>query len=399
LHWSGKLAALTEKDETEELVGEVEKEREAPNGPTEKSLEAEVAVPAERVGTPQTKVDSTDTKTDSLLSVEALGFISDLEKAGTPHLGKTERPVDPPPVRPFEPELSKYEDKFRNCCQFLVLLDMCLTNYPDEAALFTRMVEAFLKLAWEPIEMSKHRGSHLWPDQLDILEGFPSPYARFQDLGDHQSCGYGGQGIYVYVITTQVLVWRAAKSTNKLLGLVSNDQRWSKWVVHQSLSDEAIRDRTIEVFRPLNTDTGHDCFPDRFLSKIKGHIRESFLDQWSCDIVVPSFVENFFFDDKNEPMLAWAETLRYYDTFNDCTKAQNPNTWESFMCYQLAIDRDRRQVLREGFEASAYSVGLFTNDAVAPGSHCPYTTSWAMATYFLSADHTELLYSRFKIPM
>ncbi|PWW77872.1 hypothetical protein C7212DRAFT_176264 [Tuber magnatum] len=301
-------------------------------------------------------------------------------------------PVNPPPARPFEPELSKYEDKFRNCCQFLVLLDMCLTNYPRQASLFTRMVETFLKLAWEPIEMSKHRGSYLWPDRLDILEGFPSPYARFQDWGgDYENCGYGGQGIYVYVITTQVLVWRAIKSTKRLLNLVSGDQGWSDWAIRQSLDDKEIRDRTIEAFRSLGASTSHDCFPDRFCAKIKGHVRESFLDQWSCDIAIPSFVEDFFFDDKNEPLSAWIETLRYYDTFSDSTKSQTPNIWEYFMRYQLTIDNDRRQALRESFETRAYSVGLFTNGAVTHSSHCPYTISWAMVTYVLSADHTELL--------
>lgn len=303
-----------------------------------------------------------------------------------------------PPVRPLEPELSKYEDRFRNCCQFLVLLDMCLTNYPDEAALFTRLVEAFLKLAWEPIEMSKHQGSHLWPDQLDLWGVSPSPYARSQARGDHEGPVYDGHGVYVYSITTQVLVWRATKSAKRLLNLVSNNQSWNKWMAHQSLNYEAIRDRTIEVFRPPNTDTGHDYFPDRFLSKIKGHIRESFLNRWSCDTIIPSFVEDFFFDDNNEPMLAWTETLRNY-VFNDSTKAQKPDIWESFLCYQLAIDRDRRQVLRESFESNAYSVGLFAGDVITPGSRCPYTTSWAMAAYFLSADHTELLYPQFRILM
>ena len=355
--------------------------------------------PAKRDGAPLTEAGSGDAKADSSLSVGALGSTSDLKKASTSHLGKTEGPVDPSPVRPSEPELSKYQDKFLNCCQFLVLLDMCLTNYPDEAALFTRIVEAYLKVAWEPIEMSKHQGSRLWTDRLDLWEGFPSPYARSKVWGDHEGSYYQEQGIHVYIITTQVLVWRAAKSMNRLLSLVSNDQSWNKWRAHQSLTTEEIRDRTIEVFRTPNTDTGHDYFSDRFLSKIKGHIRESFLDRSSYDIIIPSFVEDFFFDDNNEPMLAWTETLRYYDLLNDSTKAQKPSIWQSFICYQLAIDKDRRQVLRESFEANAYSVGLFAGDVIAPGSHCPYATSWEMATYFLSADHTELLYPQFRIPM
>ena len=378
-----------------------EEKKEVLNEPMEKSFEAEAADPAKRVGTAPTKASSKDTETDSQSPVGALGSTSDLKKASTSHLGNTEDTVqvDPSPVRPIEPELSKYEDKFRNCCQFLVLLDMCSTNYPDEAALFTRIAEAFLKLAWEPIEMSKHRGSHLWPDYLDLWEGHPSPYARFQIWGDYGGSVYDGQGVHVYIITTQVLVWRAAKSTNRLLNLISNNQSWNKWRAHQSLDSEGIRDRTIEVFRHPYTDTGHDSFPDRFFSKIKGHIRESCPDQWSCDIIIPSFVENFFFDDNNEPMLAWIETLRYYDALNGSTKAQKPNTWDSFIYYQLAIDRDRRQVLRESFEANAYSVGLFADDAVASGSHCPWPTSWTMATCFLSADHTELLYPQFRIPM
>ncbi|KAG0127850.1 hypothetical protein HOY82DRAFT_624186, partial [Tuber indicum] len=400
LHWSGKLAPLTKNDGTKGFRGEEkrEKEREVLNRPTEKSFEAGVVEPTRLVATPTAKVCCPmDIKTLPLLCVGGTrGCTSRFKRASTSHPGKIEESVDPPPLSPFEPELSRYEDKFRNCCQFLVLLDMCLANYPDEKALFIRMVEAFLKLAWEPIEMSKHRGSHLWPDRLDILEGFPSPYARFQDWGDVENCGYGGQGTYVYAITTQVLVWRAIKSTNRLLHLVHKDQNWSKWGVHQSLDGEAIRDRTVEVFRRLGTDTSHDCFLDRFFSKIKGHIKESFLDQWSCDIAIPSFVEDFFFDHKNEPMSAWTETLRYCDTFSDSAKAQTPNTWESFMRYQLTIDRDRRHALRESFEAKAYSVGLFTNGAVTHGSHCPYTTSWAMVTYVLSADHTELLYPKNK---
>ena len=380
LHWSGS-------------------QNEVPNEPTEKSFEAEDVEPAKQVGAALTKASSKDTETDSQSPVGALGSASDLKKASTSHLGKTEGTVqvDPSPVRPIEPELAKYEYQLWNCSQFLILLDMCLTNYPDETVLLTRMVKAFLKLAWEPIEMGKHQGSRLWPDYLDLSEAFSSPYARFKVWEDHEGSFYDGQGIYVYTIMVQVLVWRAAKSTNKLLSLVSNDQRWNEWKAHQSLDYEAIRDRTIEVFRPPYTDAGHD-FPDRFFSKIKGHIRESSLDQWSCPIIIPSFVENFF-NDNNGPMLAWTETLRSYDAFNSSTKARKPDTLESFIRYHLAIDRDRRQVLRESFEANAYSVGLFSNDRLARGSHCPYPTSWLIATYSLSVDHTELLYPQFRIPM
>ena len=378
-----------------------EEENEVPNSLTKKSPEAEAVDAAEPVGTTLTKASAKETETDPQSPVRALGSTSDLEKASTSHLGKTEGTVqvDPSPMRPIEPELSKYQDQFWNCCQFLILLDMCLTNYPDEAALFTRVVEAFLKLAWEPIEMSKYRGSNLWPDHLDLSGFFQSPYIRFRDWGfrDFENLGLLEHG--VYSITTQVLVWRAAKSTNRLLSLVSSDQSWNKWKNNQCLKDEEIRDRTIEVFRPPNTDTSHDCFQDHFLSKIQGHTRESSLNRWSCDIIMPSFVENFFFDDNNEPMPPWIETLRYYDAFNNSKKAQKPNTSKSFICYQLAIDRDHAQALRKNFEANAYSVGLFADDTVDPGSHCPYPTSWTMATYFLSADHAELLYPQFRIPM
>ncbi|PWW77876.1 hypothetical protein C7212DRAFT_276900 [Tuber magnatum] len=365
LHWPGKLMPPAKKYETRGIPGEVKKEKgkEVLNRYTKKYPVAEVE--------PSAGLAEGSTSQSDVLYPE--------------------EPDNPSPAKPVEPELSKYEDKFRNCCQFLILLGRCLENYPKEERLFTQMVEAFLKPAWEPIEMSKHQGSQLWPEQLEGPGEFPPPYARFLDWGDYENCGYG-QGIYVYVITTQVLVWRAVKSTNRLLKLVSNDKGWSKWTIDKSLGDEAIRDQTTEVFRRLDADTSRDCFPDRFYSKIKGHIRESLLDQWSCDIVVPSFVEDFFFDDKNEPLSAWTETLRYYDTFSDSTKSQTPNIWEYFMRYQLTIDNDRRQALRESFEARAYSVGLFTNDAVIPSSHCPHTTSWEIVTYVLSADHTEELY-------
>ena len=381
-----------------------EEKKKVSNEPMEKSFEAEAVDPAKRVGTALTNAGSKDTETDSQSPVRALRSTSDLKKASTSHLGNTEDTVrvDPSPDRPIEPELPKYEDQFQNCCQFLILLDMCSTNYPDEAALFTRMVKAFLKLAWEPIEMSKHRGSHLWPAYLDLLGFFQSQYIRFRDwgFGDFfENSGFFEHGVYVYSITTQVLVWRAAKSTNRLLSLVSSDQGWNKWKSNQSLKDEEIRDQTIEAFRPPNTDTSHDCFQDHFLSTIQGHSREPSLNRLSCDIVMPSFVENFFFDDNNEPMPAWIETLRYYDAFYNSKKAQKPNTSNSFICYQLAIDTDHAQALRKNLEANAYSVGLFADDMVDRGSHCPCPTSWAMATYFLSADHAELLYPHFKIPM
>ncbi|CUS15022.1 unnamed protein product [Tuber aestivum] len=327
LHWSGKRLLPTKEYEPAGGKGDPKEEegKETLKGFARKSQEPE----AEETATP----------------AEA--------SASNPDDSYTEEPVDPSNARPSEPELSKYEDKFRNCCQFLILLDMCLINYPDEVSLFTRMVKAFLKLAWEPIEMSRHRGSQLWPDHLESPSGYPPPYARFIDRTNLEGCGYGGQGIYVYVITTQVLVWRAIKSTNKLLKLVSNHQSWSNWMIRQSLDDKKIRDRTIEAFRPPAIDTSPDCFPDRFFSKIKGHVKESFLDQWSCDIAIPSFVEDFFFDKKNGLMLAWAETLRYYDTFSDRAGTQVSNTWEHFMRYQFTIDKDRREALRENFEARA----------------------------------------------
>ncbi|CUS15024.1 unnamed protein product [Tuber aestivum] len=337
LHWSGKLALPTETGETEGGVGEV------------------------------------------------------TEEAGASS--------DPPPLRPFEPELSKYEDKFRNCCQFLVLLGMCLINYPGEADLLTRMVEAFLKLAWEPIELSKHPWSRLWPDLSETTGEYPPPYARFQNRQDPANGGYGGQGTYVYVITTQVTVWRAVRSVKRLLNLVSNGPSWSEWMAHQSLDDKAIRDRTIEAFRSHGIDASQNPSPEHFVSKIKGHIRESFPNQWSYDIVIPSLVEDFFLDGKNETICAWVETLRYYGKSSNSPKARTPDIWESFMRYQLAIGSDRRQALRVAFEERAYSIGLFPGGAVTLDSHCPYSTPWELVTYFLSEDHTGLLYPQFKIPI
>ncbi|KAG0634172.1 hypothetical protein HOY80DRAFT_929091 [Tuber brumale] len=397
LHLSGKLAPLTKR---EEIVGEVksEEDRDVLKGPSEESPEPEVSGPAEQVGTLITKVDSTGSKAGAPLSRETTRSTIRLRKASTSRPGKTEEPVDPPPVRPFEPELSEYEDKFRNCCRFLILLDRCLTNYLKENALITRMVEAFIKLAWEPIEMSKHRGSNLWPDGVESPGEFPPPYARFLNWGDYKNCGFGGQDIYVYAIATQVLVWRAAKSTNSLLNLVCKDQNWDGWRVHQSLDDEAIRDRAIEAFRLPGTNTSQNCFRDRFVSRIEGHVREPFPDNWACIIAIPSFVEDFFFDNKNEPISAWTETLRYYDKYMDSIKPQTPNSWESFMRYQLAIDRDRREEFRESLEARTYSVGLFPGSAVTPDSHCPYTTAWDIVTYVLSSDHAELLYPQPRIP-
>ncbi|KAG0634171.1 hypothetical protein HOY80DRAFT_895359 [Tuber brumale] len=413
LHWSGKLAPLTKKDKTGEVVGEGKREKgkEVLSRLTEKSSESEVAEPLEPVAAPRTKIDSTGFEVDSGLSVGAPGSTTGLKKASTSDPGKTQESADSPPLSPFEPELSKYEDKFRNCCRFLDLLDMCLTNYLDEKPLITRMVEAFLKLAWEPIEMSKHRGSHLWPDRLDILEASPSPRAQSQDLGydvecitntppqdseDVKDCGYGGQGTYVYTITTQVLVWRAARSANRLLDLVSGDRDWSEWRDDQkSLGDKAIRDRTIEAFRYLDTDTSDGRPWDHLPTTITGHIRELSIDQWSCDIAVLSFVKDFFFDDENNPIDAWRGTLSCYDIFSRSTI---PNTLESFMCYKLVIDPYSREEVREGLEARAYSAGLFAGGAVTPGSHCPYPPAWEIATYILGADHTKLLYPQITRP-
>ncbi|KAG0634170.1 hypothetical protein HOY80DRAFT_929088 [Tuber brumale] len=399
LSLSGKRAPLAKRGETRELVGEVksEEERDVLDGPAEKSSEAEIADRAEPSGTPRTKVSPTCPGTDSPLSREAPGSASGLKTASTSHSGKSEEPEDPPPVRPFEPELSKYEDKFQNCSRFLILLDRCLTNYPKENPLITRMVEAFLKLAWEPIEMSKHRGSDLWPDELESSWELPPPYARFLNWGDYKNCGYGGQDIYIYAITTQVLVWRAVKSTKRLLNLVGKNQNWRKWTVHQSLDEDAIRDRAMEAFRLPGTDTSQKPFPDRFVSRIEGHVREPFPDNWACIIAIPSFVEDFFFDDNNKPISAWTETLKYYDKYIDSIKPQTPNTWESFIRYELAIGRSRRK-LRESLEARAYSVGLFPGSPVTPDSHCPYTTAWDIVTYVLSSDHAELLYPQPRIP-
>ncbi|KAG0125689.1 hypothetical protein HOY82DRAFT_630374 [Tuber indicum] len=394
LSLSGKCVPLAKKDETGELVVEVKSEEDGDilKGPWQKSSEPGVIEPAEQLGTPITKVYSMGYKMGSPLSRETTGSTSGLRKASTSHPGKPEEPVDPPPVRPHEPELSKYADKFQNCCRFLVLLDMCSTNYPGEKSLIARMADAFLKLSWEPIEMSKHRESHLWPDRLDILEGSPSPYARFRDWGDYENCGYGGQGTYVYAITTQVLVWRAVRSANELLKLVSADKSWDKWMAHQSLSSKAIRDRTLEAFRSLDTERSQKTFPDSFVSKIKGDAREFCLDQRSYCLLIPSFVEDFFFDGHNKPMFVWTETLRYYGESIDSTGSQTLNTWESFIHYQLSADGRRHQELRKSLEAGANPVGLFASSSVTPSCHCPHTTSWAMVTDFLSADHTKKLY-------
>ncbi|KAG0125691.1 hypothetical protein HOY82DRAFT_525163 [Tuber indicum] len=398
LHWSGKLVPPTKGDEAGEFVGEVKsvEEIDVLNAPTAKPCESKVAEPVELVAAPITKIDSTGSKAGPSLSVGALGSTSSLENASVLDPGQNQGSADSPPLSPFEPELSKYEDKFRNCCQFLVLLDMCLTNYPEEKPLIARMVEAFLKLAWEPIEMSKHRGSNLWPDRLDILEGFSPPDTRPQDSESGYGCGYGGQGTYVYTITTQVLVWRAARSANRLLDLVSGHRGWSQWMVDQSLGDEAIRDRTIEAFRYLDIDTSSGNPPDHLPSTISGHIRELSMDQWSCDIAVPSFVEDFFFDDGNEPINAWIGTLKFYHMSGDSI---DPSTLESFMRYKLSLDGFSREVLRDDLEATAYSVGLFAGGAVTPRSHCPCITAWEVATYMLSSDYTESLYPRFRIPI
>ncbi|KAG0125685.1 hypothetical protein HOY82DRAFT_492657 [Tuber indicum] len=398
LHWSGELAPLA-RDGAGELVGKVRsgERRDIPHAPGGESSVSGAADPATLAEIPATKVDTGDPKTGSSLPLETPGSTSCPKKASVLYLGKSQEPVDPPAERPAEPELSKYEDRFQNCCRFLVLLDVCLTNYPDEKPLITRMVEAFLKLVWEPIEMSKHRESQLWPDRLEGLGEFPLPYARFLNLRNYENCGFGGQGIYVYDITTQVLVWRAVRSTNRLLDLVSGDRDWSEWMAHQNLDDKAIRDRTIEAFRFPCIDTSQTSFPDRLVSKIKGHIREPFQEKWDCIIAIPSFVEDFF-DDDNKPISAWTQTLTYCNASSDSAKAQTPNTWQCFMRFQLAVDRDSRQELRESLEARAYSVGLFASSTVIPCSHCPCTTAWEIVTYVLNADHTELTYPQITDP-
>ncbi|KAG0125694.1 hypothetical protein HOY82DRAFT_492662 [Tuber indicum] len=329
---------------------------------------------------------------------ERVGLTGTAENPSVAKVAETARPAGASaaevywadPMRPIEPELFKYRYCFEDCLRLLILLDKCLTNYRDAKPLITRMVECFLKLAWEPIEMSKHGESRLWPDWLEPLE-LPPRYARFKDLRDVENCGYGGQGIYVYDITTQVLVWRAAKSTNRLLDLVSGERDWNEWMVHQSLDDKAIRDRTIEVFLRPGTGTSQGFFPNCFISKIRGHVREPFLEKQACTIFIPSLVDDFF-DDSNKPMAALTETLKYCYTLNDYSKAQSSETWRSFMRYQVAIGRDRRQELREILETRAYSVGLFPGDTVTLGSHCPRTTAWDVVTYLLNADYTELTY-------
>ncbi|KAG0635831.1 hypothetical protein HOY80DRAFT_892376, partial [Tuber brumale] len=261
-----------------------------------------------------------------------------------------------------------------------------------EKSLITRMVETFLKLAWEPIEMSEHQGSHLWPDRLESMGGFPPPYARFLKGKSNQDCGYGGQGIYVYDITIQVVVWQAVKSANNLLRLVSENRNWRKWMYDKSLDHKTIRDRTIEAFRLPGTDTSQSSSPDRFVSKIRGHVREPFLEKRACTIAIPSLVDDFFFDDNNKPISAWEETLKYCDTLSDSSKGQTPDTWGFFMRYQLGIDGDNCQELRKSLEARAYSVGLFASDTVTPSSHGLCAPYWDIVTHVLSADYAELLY-------
>ncbi|KAG0634165.1 hypothetical protein HOY80DRAFT_895366 [Tuber brumale] len=319
-------------------------------------------------------------------------------EAGTLHSGKPEEPVDPPLPKPVEPDLSGYIDRIENCCRFLSFLDISLTNYPDQEPLITRMVEAFLKLAWEPIEMTKHRESHLWPNWLESLGEFPPQYARFLNWQSCNNSGYGGQVIYVYDIARQVLVWKAVKATNRLLGLVPKDQTWIEHMDHEILNEKAIRHRTIEAFRTSSTGMIQSSLPDIFFLKIKGHVRERFLEKGACTIAIPSFVENFFLDNNNKPISTWTETLIYVDKSIGSAKARTPGAWESFMRYQLGIDGDGREELRESLEERAYSVGLFAgDDVVTPGSHCPSSTHWPIVTYLLSADYAKLLHPQPKI--
>ncbi|KAG0635827.1 hypothetical protein HOY80DRAFT_1091638 [Tuber brumale] len=374
------------KGEAGELAGEVK--RDSLSRAPERSSEAEVVEPVGPVRAPAAEVDPADPKTDPPFPSVSPESTRGLNRTSTPQPGETEESVDPHPVRPIEPELFKYEDSFEDCCRFFILLDKCLTNYPDEKSLITRMVETFLKLAWEPIEMSEHQGSHLWPDRLESMGGFPPPYARFLKRESNQDCGYGGQGIYVYDITIQVVVWHAVKSANNLLRLVSENRNWRKWMDDKKgLDHKAIRDRTIEAFRLPGTDTSQSSSPDRFVSKIRGHVRERFLKKRACTIAIPSLVDDFFFDDNNKPISAWEETLKYCDTLSNSSKGQTPDTWEFFMRYQLGIDGDNRQELRKSLEARAYSVGLFASDMVTPSSHGLCPPYWDIVTHVLSADY------------
>ncbi|KAG0125682.1 hypothetical protein HOY82DRAFT_616203 [Tuber indicum] len=310
LTWSGRPGFPTKKEETGELEAGVMsgEERDVQNEPTEKASEAKVAV----------EVDLTGLETNSPLSVGPSGSTSGPRKASTLASGQTKESVDPSPARPLEPGFSKYKDRIEN-------------------------LQKILKSAWEPIEMSKHQESHLWPDRLENLGEFPPPYARFLNWPNYVDCGYGGQGIYVYDITMQVFIWKAVKSTNRLLDLVSGDRGWREWVVRQSLDHKAIRDRTIEAFRLPCTDTSQRSRPDRFILKIRGHVRGPFLEKSACIIAIPSFVEDFFLDN-NKPESTWSETLIFFDTFIDSAKAPTPDAWQSFMCYQLAIDRGRHSL-------------------------------------------------------
>ncbi|KAG0125684.1 hypothetical protein HOY82DRAFT_630338, partial [Tuber indicum] len=384
------LALPVKPDEAGEVVGGegTEEERDGLTGTAESSSKDKVVDTARPVGAPGGEIDSADPQRDSSFLLETPGSTSSLNKTSALHPGKTEDSIDSPPMRPIEPELFKYEASFEDCYRLLILLDKCLTNYPDEKGLITRMVECFLKLVWQPIEMSKHEGSQLWPDRLERLGGLTPPYARFRMAPDNRNCGYGGQGIYVYDIMIQVVIWRAVRATNRLLDLVSGDRDWSQWMVHQSLDDKAIRNRTIEAFLHPGTNAGQRSSPDRFISKIRGHVREPFLEKRACTIAIQSLVDDFFFDDNSKPISAWTETLKYCDTLSDSSKAQTPDTWESFMRYQLATNTDREE-LRERLEARAFSVGLFASDLVTPSSHGLCTPYWDIVTHFLSSHYAH----------
>jgi hypothetical protein len=303
------------------------------------------------------------------------------------------------PERPLEPDITQYGDQIRNCCQLIRILDECRTQYPHYLSLIIKVIECRLKETWKPIEMSKHGGSHLWPDQLEYAKQYPYPYARFLDRsseGEGNSYGgYGGQSIYVYNITFQILVWRAVKSMNRLLALVSKGNvHWTEWSSKQSLDEKSIRDRALESFRdPEPT--------DRFIFRIAGHERSLPLDQWNCDVVVSSFNEDFFMGDKGDYLAIWAATLRHCDSMIQAraSKRMAASPWESFLRYQISADKDRRKSMRESLERGASSIGLFAGELVTRNSNCPGTIDFSTVAYILSEGHLELLYPQYKSPL
>lgn len=300
--------------------------------------------------------------------------------------------------RPLEPDTPRYEEQLRNCCYLIRILDEFRTQFPEYSFLIARVIKCRLKMTWNPIEMCKHGGSHLWPDRLNYTSQFPYPYAHFLDYSAADYGGYGGQSIHEYNITLQVLVWRTVKSMNRLLALVSGDE-WTQWAAKQSLDEKAIRDRTLESFRDRGTvavaDSGFEP-TDRLVFRIAGHERSLPLDQWNCDVVAPSFHEDFFMDEEGKYLPIWAATLRYCDSLKQVSKRMTASPWESFLCYQVSTEKSRRKTLREALEREASNVGLFANELVTYDSCCPSAMAFSLVTHLLDSDHMKLLHPQYQ---